>query len=211
MPETDTPRTRRTVLAAAVGAAAATAAATLSRPLGVTAAPGDPLILGQVNVSSEATEINGQFVVNDAFGAWSNTGTAVYGTSEKGSGVLAESFGGNGLDSAGVHGRSMHVAGVGVVAENTLGGVGLHVAGKAQFLTRSGRATIAAGRSYVDIDLRAKGGLAGTPLCFATLRSYRPGVYVAAIRANYPTSGKARIYLNKAVSSTTNVSWFVLN
>jgi hypothetical protein len=41
--------------------------------------------------------------------------------------------------------------------------------------------------------------------------SYRPGVHVAAVRANYPIAGKARIYLNRAVSSPTYVAWVVLN
>ena len=166
-------------------------------------------------MSSDVTEVNGLFLFNGgegtSLGAWANTSTAVYGTSEKSLGVLGESHGSDGRDSAGVHGRTDNIGGVGVAAENAAEGVGLQVSGKAQFLTRSGRATIAAGRSYVDIDLRSKGGLAGTPLCFATLRRYRPGVYVAAVRANYPSPGKARIYLNKAVSSTTNASWFVLN
>jgi hypothetical protein len=211
----DAPRSRRAVLATAVGAAAAAAAATLGRPITATAASGDPLVLGQVNDSSDVTEVNGPFVFNGgegtSLGAWANTSTAVYGTSEKSLGVLGESHGSDGRDSAGVRGWTDNIGGVGVVAENAVEGVGLQVSGKAQFLTRSGRATIAAGHSYVDIDLRSKGGLAGTPLCFAILRSYRPGVTVAAVRANYPSSGKARIYLNKAVSSTTNVSWCVLS
>jgi hypothetical protein len=215
MTQMDAPRSRRAVLATAVGAAAAVAAATLSRPITATAASGDPLVLGQVNDSSDVTEVNGPFVFNGGEGtslsAWANTSTAVYGTSEKSLGVLGESHGGNGRDSAGLRGWTDNIGGVGVAAENTAEGVGLQVYGKAQLLTRSGRTTIAAGRSYVDIDLRSKGGLTGTPLCFATLRSYRPGVYVAAVRANYPSAGKARIYLSKAVSSTTNLSWFVLN
>ena len=59
----------------------------------------------------------------------------------------------------------------------------LRVTGKAR-LTRSGRATVSAGRSSVDIDLRTKGGLTGTPLCFANLMSYRPGVFVTTVRPN---------------------------
>jgi hypothetical protein len=51
----------------------------------------------------------------------------------------------------------------------------------------------------------------GTPLCFANLMSYRPGVFVTTVRPNFPIKGKLRIYLNRTVSSTTFVSWFVLN
>ena len=63
----------------------------------------------------------------------------------------------------------------------------------------------------MDIDLRQKGGLSGTPLCFANVTSYRPGVFVTMVRPNYPVLGKVRIYLNRAVSSNTFVAWFVLN
>jgi hypothetical protein len=90
----------------------------------------------------------------------------------------------------------------------------LTVRGKARF-SRSGRATVAAGRSSVDVDFRPTDlpfyGLEGTPLCFANLMSYRPGVYVSAVRPNYPIKGKMRIYLNRSVASSTFVSWFVLN
>jgi hypothetical protein len=39
-----------------------------------------------------------------------------------------------------------------------------------------------------------------------------PGVYVAAVRPNYPVTGKARIYLNKVASTTasTAVGWLVV-
>jgi hypothetical protein len=90
----------------------------------------------------------------------------------------------------------------------------LTVRGKARF-SRSGRATVLAGRSAVDIDFRPLDlpyyGLEGTPLCFANLMSYRPGVYVSAVRPNFPIKGKMRIYLNRTVASSTFVSWFVLN
>ena len=98
-----------------------------------------------------------------------------------------------------------------MVASAGGGATGLHVTGKAKFPDRSGRATIAAGRAYVDVDLVSKSGLQGTPLCFANLMSNRTGVYVRAVRPNYPSANKLRIYLNKAVTSSTHVSWFVLN
>ena len=86
--------------------------------------------------------------------------------------------------------------------------------GKAKF-NRSGRVTVLAGRSSVDIDFRPRDlpfhGLEGTPLCFANLMSYRPGVFVTTVRPNYPIAGKMRIYLNRAVSSNAFVAWVVLN
>jgi hypothetical protein len=218
MTQTDAPRSRRAVLATAVGAAAATAAAAVSRPFTVTAATGDPFILGQGNTASEPTELQGRLYLSNigeettgSFGSTTGKGIAVLGTSAEGTGVSGISEGISGASNAGVRGVAHSRQAIGVLAIGTAEGVALRVDGRATLATRSGRATIEAGRSYVDIDLRSKGGLAGTPLCFATLRSYRPGVYVAAVRANYPSSHKARIYLNKAVSSTTNVSWFVLN
>ena len=63
----------------------------------------------------------------------------------------------------------------------------------------------------VDIDLRQKRGLSGTPCCFANLMSYRPGVFVTAVRPNYPVVGKARIYLNRTVSANTYVAWLIVN
>jgi hypothetical protein len=85
----------------------------------------------------------------------------------------------------------------------------LRVSGKAVF-SRSGRVSVAAHHSTVDVDLRARGGLAGIPLCFANLTTYRSGVVVAAVRPNYPIAGKLRIYLNKTVASSIAVAWVVL-
>lgn len=97
----------------------------------------------------------------------------------------------------------------GVLASCDTGGVALDVRGKSVF-SRSGKVSIAKGRYYVDVDLRAKEGLAGTPLCFATLMTYRSGYHVAAVRPNYPSSGKLRIYLNKALTSATYVAYLVI-
>jgi hypothetical protein len=96
------------------------------------------------------------------------------------------------------------------------GATALEASGKIRFTSRSGRVTVPAGRSYVDITLRLGDDspwsmLEGTPLCFANLMSYRPGVFVTTVRPNYPSRGLMRIYLNKAVTSSAFVAWFVLN
>jgi hypothetical protein len=87
-------------------------------------------------------------------------------------------------------------------------GVALATSGKVTS-SRSGRATIAKNATYIDVTVA--GGLAGTPLCFATLQSARTGVYVSSV---VPTSstGKIRIRLNKVASTTsgTYVAWQVL-
>lgn len=88
-------------------------------------------------------------------------------------------------------------------------GRALAVDGKAMF-SRSGRATITAGAASVDVDLTTKGGLRGTPLCFANLTTRRSGIHVETVRPNFPSPGKLRVYVNKAVPGSTFVAWFVL-
>jgi hypothetical protein len=89
-------------------------------------------------------------------------------------------------------------------------GNALHVAGKAKF-NRSGVASIGANKTYVDVTV--PGGLSGSPGIVATLQRKRGTAYVAAVRVNYPSAGKARIYLNKVASSSasTPVSWFAFD
>ena len=216
MKQTDAPTlsTRRSVLAAIVGAAAAGAAAALGRPLAANAADGDPLVLGQTNQADTETTLDGTLIVrpvaivenllpvaqgvaNEALIARSTNGIGVYGQSEGNRGGL----------SSGVKGVATTDTGVGVTA---VGQIALLAHGKVQLETRSGRATVLAGRSSVDVDL-IKGGLAGTPLCFANVMSYRPGTFVTMVRPNYPTAHRLRIYLNRAVTANTYVAWLVLN
>jgi hypothetical protein len=144
----------------------------------------------------------------------STSGTGVEGSTTMGNGVLGVSEEGTGvaghvtLSGSGVHGHSFAAAGVGVRASAEAGRA-LVVSGKASF-SRSGRATIPAGAAYVDVDLRTRGGLSGTPLSFANLTTRRPGVHVETVRPNTPSVGKLRIYLNKAVPGSTYVAWVVL-
>jgi hypothetical protein len=131
-------------------------------------------------------------------------GNGVMGSSEEGTGV----FGTITLSGDAVHGHSFATDGVGVRA-SAEAGLALVVDGKATF-SRSGRATIPAGADHIDVDLKPKGGLSGTPLCFANLQVRRTGVHVEAVRPNVPSFGKLRIYLNGPVSSSTTVAWIVL-
>jgi hypothetical protein len=211
------PRSRRALLGAAAAAAAATAAASLGRPLQATAANGDPLILGQQNSAVDHTWLHGflrvsakaydDVTIRGIDESTTGNSVAVDGVSATGIGIrgLAQGF------QPAVEGKASHPQGVGVAATNVELGTALMVRGKAKFLHRSGRATVRAGKSLTDIDLRLKGGLSGTPLCFANLTTYRRGVYVTAVRPNHPIAGKARIYLNRAVSGNTFVAWFVLD
>jgi hypothetical protein len=106
---------------------------------------------------------------------------------------------------------------VGVKGESTTGtggyftattGTALKITGKAAF-SRSGRGNVAAGKAYADIVV--PGGLTSHSVVHATLQTYRVGVAIAAVRTNYPSAGKARIYLTKIASRTavTYVGWFV--
>ena len=118
-------------------------------------------------------------------------------------------------DSVGIgvsHGaRNLRAPRPGVRAESRRvggwSGKALQVVGRAYF-SRSGKATVTAG--HLSVTVTVPGGLSGTPLCFANLRSYRSGVAVAAVRPNYPTAGKMRIYLTKTMSRSTSVSWIVM-
>ena len=157
---------------------------------------------------------------NGAVGAWGRDrdtpgkiGTA--GTSYEGVGVVGYAAPGAGdalpptpVGLIGVYGYAP--TGTGVFARSD-GGTALRVAGKASF-SRSGRVSVPKGRAYVDVDLSSKGGLAGTPLCFATIQTRRSGVHVETVRPNYPSAGKLRIYLNKVASSTsaTSIAWMVM-
>ncbi len=123
----------------------------------------------------------------------------VHGHSDQGSGVVATTVKGWALEVQATG------TGTGVHAESA-GGTALDVTGKVVF-NRSGRATIASGKSSLVVTV--PGGVAATSLCFATLTVYRSGVYVAAVRPNYP-AGKMTVYLNKAIGTRTVLSWVVL-
>ena len=189
MPETDTPRTRRTVLAAAVGAAAATAAATLSRPLGVTAGDWRPAHPG----SGECVQRGDrdQRSVRCKRGLWRLVKYRHCRLRDVGEGLRGP--GGEfwrqwprqrrcpwPLDAC-RRGRCCRRKHLGWNRRVTAGRQGAVPDSKP-----AGRLSLLDGR--MSISIRVRGVRAGTPLGFATLRSYRPGVDVAAARANYPSS-----------------------
>jgi hypothetical protein len=80
----------------------------------------------------------------------------------------------------------------------------LNVVGRAKF-SRSGRTLMAAGTSFITINLT---GVTSGSLVFANLFTYRAGTWVIAAT---PTTGKFTIRLNKALTSSAYVVWFVLN
>ena len=115
----------------------------------------------------------------------------------------------SGDHATGVAGQGTGLAAGGAFAADQ--GMALIVYGRSQF-SRSGRALVPKGRSYVDITV--PGGLSSTTSSvLATIQGYSSGAAVAGVRPNYPSTGKARIYLTKIVSQTasTPVGWLVIS
>jgi len=131
--------------------------------------------------------------------------TGVYGYADEA--TTAKGVYGRTTSGAGVRGEA--TTGTGVVATATTG-IGLAVTGRATF-SMSGKASIPANASYVDVTVVAGGSLASSAIVFATLQLPRSGVVVVAARPNYPANGKIRIHLNKVASTTftTPVAWIV--
>lgn len=131
-------------------------------------------------------------------------GVGVWGDSGDWGVLGTGSVGVYGIGSVGVWGASTGTdAGV-IASGSTTSSLALDVYGKVRF-SRSGKATVAKNKSSVKVTLA---GVTTSSRVFAVLYSNRSGRYV---RAAVPTSGSFTIYLNSTVSSTTYVSWFVLN
>ena len=151
---------------------------------------------------SEAGNSAGGSIGVHGWAATDTTACGVNGESTAGKGVRGKASTG-----VGVYGESVEGMGVHAVSES---GTALKVNGIASF-SRSGRASVRAGRSHVDVNLASNRGLSGAPLCFANLQRYKAGVFVAAVRPNYPNANQMRIYLNKTVASSIAVAWVVIN
>ena len=215
-----TPRSRRAVIAAGLGSLAALVAASLGRPQSAAAANGDAITLGGTFTGTTQTSLTNTGSGAGFYAAGNDYGLVGYthSTSANYQGVLGSAQASTG-GAVGVAGTAYNDSGTGVwgladaagatgvwAASNA--GTALKVTGKARF-SRSGRASVAANKTYADVTV--PGGLGSGANVLATLQALRPGVYVAAVRINYPTAGKARIYLNKVASTTksTPVAWFV--
>ena len=160
---------------------------------GFSGVPGQPGVFGDGDVGVEAA---------GAIGVFSVGAPAIVG--------LGDGLGPPGLFGTGVYGYSGTVSppeapdNIGVYARGDGASVALRVQGKAVF-SRSGRTSITAGHASKAITLA---GVTSASLVIATLQTNRTGVYVASA---VPTTGKFTIYLNKAVTATTYVAWFILN
>ncbi len=231
-------RSRREVLATALGAAGAATAAALVGPAVALAANGDTVKVGEEHTGTTYTRIENTTPGTQEAGIIGKaSGVGVLGASVAGMGVIGRSTSACGVQGfsetdAGLNGFgrvglwaeaselgvwAKSITGQGVHGETTIGvgvyatattGTALQVSGKAKF-SRSGRATVLKRKSYVDITVA--GGLTSRSMVHATLQTHRRGVAVAAVRINYPGAGKARIYLTKVASTSSNtyVGWFV--
>jgi len=160
--------------------------------------------------------------------------TGVYGYAEasadpkwSGSGVWGDSpdtgvfgsgyYGVYGAGGYGVYGLTQAgPSGIGVFGDGDVSGTGLYgysgsgyglvVEGKFRLKTKSGKITVAKGKTYY-----AKTGLPGvtsSSIVIAVLQNVPSGTW---IRAAVPGSGKITVYFNKALPSTAIVGWMVLN
>ena len=186
-----------------------------------------PVFVGQ---SQAGTGLAGNSRSGNGVRGFSSENTAIVGSTEaqnNASGVLGETTSERGY---GVFGANHAVetfaslagpkTGLAVQVPNALGFVGvqasageaataLSVIGKAKF-SRSGRALVPAGRSFVLVDVQ--GELTSGSLVLATPMLNRTGVYVQSAVPN-PNTGQIRINLNKVAStaSSTPIAWMVLS
>jgi hypothetical protein len=199
--------TRRALLTGAVGATAAVVMSGI-RPATTSAADSDPVLLSEVNEATGTTVIrtsgDEQTGLNArSLSAVSGVGVIGFADGTDAAGGLFATTAATGL-TYGVHARSQSPGGVGVLARNTTGAVGLAVDGKAAF-RRSGKASVAAGTASITVTLS---GVASSSMVFAMLAESRADRWVRAV---VPTSGSFKIYLNRNVTKRTRVSWFVLD
>jgi hypothetical protein len=223
--------TRRTMIAAGLGAAGAYGAAAIANVSPVAAVPNGNIQLGVIdsdNSSAAATMVTGTTDGIVTFTAVQmGTGAGLYGFTNSGIGVMAVAgTDGTGLDARSTNGMAAMGAsyqGTGVygfagstVAPYPTGAaagvlaraddptlLALRVVGRASF-SSSGRATVAKNHSSVTV---TKAGVTAASLVIATPKTNRAGVFVQAV---VPSAGKFTVYLNKKVTGTTYVAYMVL-
>lgn len=166
-------------------------------------------VLGLVGIES-GTGVWGRVQSDSDTGAHENHGVRGSTNTRSGMGVLGEALSPNG--GTGIRGDSgagngvvgQTATGAGVRARSSSGtGRALVVEGRAAFSTAR-RVTISTGRSSVKVTNSA---VSSSSMVLATLQQRRTGIYVAAV---VPAAGSFTIYLNKAVSTSTLVAYFVI-
>jgi hypothetical protein len=125
--DTTSPRTRRALLAAALGGSAAVVAAWLGRPSAATAADGNPVLLGKSNTATAPTDINAPIADNGALRAANaaSGGLGVCGQTEGVDGTAVFGYAMGTGRTYGSHFISESAGGVGTHGENGFGGTGV--------------------------------------------------------------------------------------
>jgi hypothetical protein len=116
------PRSRRAVLAAALGAGAATVLSAVARPLPAQATDGDTVTVGSIYSATSTTELFNGTNSNAVFQAISATGTALYGVTTSAAAISGNSDSGTGVVGASNSGVGLWGAsgsGVGVKANSS--------------------------------------------------------------------------------------------
>jgi hypothetical protein len=179
--ENTRPRSRRAVLTAAVGGAAAVAVASVARVAPVSAANGDHIAVGGNYEGTQGTSL-----VRTAGGA------SAFHVSHKGTG-------------AGVVGVSNHGFGTGVLAASE-NGVALAALGRVQFHKVSGVATIGKGRRSKTVDPGVS--VSGGSFVLLTPMNKLGGRDLWFRRQ--PVKNKFVIHMSKARGTSTQVAWLLV-
>ena len=158
---------------------------------------GDPAILGHAGETAFSTGVMGYAPSggNAVVGKAANNGTGVSGTTDGGVGVLGEAQG----------------SGLGVSAFANPPGIALMVTGAASF-SNSGAAFVMGTAATPKSSVVVKTNVQLTPdsLVLATVQQTAGGAMVKAVVPN-PPNDSITIYLNKAVTTTVKVGWFIVN
>ena len=226
------PRSRRALLGAGLGAIAAAVTGVVGRSAVTEAANGDPMLLGHSMRASLVTQVQTTDVA--AISGVSHSGPGIYGDSQSDRGVWGRSGTAAGVYGQSAHGPCIHgettgnfshqpavlgvsmpagygvkgltETGVGVFAKATAGNA-LQVDGRAVF-SRSGRATIAAGAVSVSVDV--DDGMGASSLVLATIQGDISGTLVRGVLVDI-AQRRFTIYLNKTAPSDLEVGWFIVN
>jgi hypothetical protein len=147
-------------------------------------------------------------------GVWGESTDGVGVAASGALGLIAQGF--DGMYAEAIGGTALHAhTGGGVVptpptnaalfaSVGTASQIGLEARGRIRFPHRSGRATIAKGKSSVTVTVT---GVTSSNIVIAVLNSSGGGRFV---RTAIPYTGKIVIYLNAAATGTTSVGWLVL-
>jgi len=158
---------------------------------------------GVVGQSGSNNGVHGLTNGTTTSGVWGENEGGGYGVSGSTHGTgTAGVWGSNSQSGMGVKGTSP--TGTGVYASG--GSAALQVVGRAVF-SRSGKATVSAGKSQVKVSSVA---LTSASFVLATIQGNVAGTWVRGVSTSVGTSSFT-IFLNKTVGAKTKVAWFVVN